>query len=82
MTTDQRGYTRPQGNGCDVGAVEAQFSSEYLNPTSGNNQQADENTQYASPLSVTITDTSTGAGVSGAQVIFTAPSQQFKYHLY
>ena len=74
VTTDQRGYARPQGNGCDVGAVEAQFSSEYLNPTSGNNQQADENTQYASPLSVTITDTSTGAGVSGAQVIFTAPS--------
>jgi hypothetical protein len=32
VTTDQRGVTRPQGNGCDIGAVEVEVSSVPLTP--------------------------------------------------
>lgn len=75
ITTDQRGVNRPKGNGCDVGAVEDQFSSEYLSKFSGDGQSAQEQTLYTSPLVVTVTDTSSGLAVpvSGVQVVFAAP---------
>jgi hypothetical protein len=75
VNLDQRGYTRPQGNGCDAGAVEVQFSPEFFVANSGNSQQAIVNTQYGAALSVNVYDNSSGSnvGVSGVQVVFTAP---------
>ena len=69
--TDQRGVTRPQGSGCDMGAFEVQPFS--LSVSGGDSQTAAINQAFASPLRVTVTGTGTDP-VAGGKVIFSAPA--------
>jgi len=48
---DQRGESRLAGNGCDIGAFEAQFT---LTAVSGDNQSTASGTAFAQPLEVAI----------------------------
>jgi Zn-dependent metalloprotease len=72
-TADQRGYTRVDT--CDIGAYEYAFSgiASRLVLAGGDNQRTPPLTPFANPLSVAVLDAA-GSPVSGAQVVFTAPS--------
>ena len=69
--TDQRGVARPQGDGCDMGAFEAQPFS--LSVTGGDNQTGLWNTAFADPLAVAVTGTGTDP-VAGGKVTFSGPT--------
>jgi len=69
--TDQRGVTRSQGIGCDMGAFEAQSFS--LSLTGGDGQSTLLNHTFADPLKVTVTGTGSDP-VVGGKVTFTAPA--------
>jgi len=71
VTTDQRGVSRPQGAGCDIGA----FESLGVHLTQmGNNQSAAVTAAFAQPLTVTVTSNDPGVGASGIPITFTAPT--------
>jgi hypothetical protein len=81
LTTDQRGFTRPVdlpdsaypnasgGDASDAGAVEVNYS---FNASAGTPQSAAVNTNFASQLQVTLTES--GRAVSGVTVTFNAPA--------
>ncbi len=81
LTTDQRGFTRPVdlpdsaypnasgGDASDAGAVEVNYS---FNASAGTPQSAAVNTDFASQLQVTLTES--GRAVSGVTVTFNAPA--------
>ncbi len=69
--TDQRGVTRPQGSGCDMGAFEAQPFS--LSVSGGDSQSAAIGHAFADPLQVTVSGTGTDP-VAGGNVTFSAPA--------
>jgi hypothetical protein len=68
ITTDQRGFTRPQGNAPDIGAVETNY---ILAATSGTPQSATVNAAFTNPLLATLTES--GQPVSGVPLTFSAP---------
>ncbi len=70
VTTDQRGISRPQGNGCDIGAFESQGAS--VRVAAGNGQTATVTTAFAVPLRVTATALDPGVSASGASLTFIA----------
>jgi hypothetical protein len=75
LEVDQRGVSRPQGAGCDLGAYE------YIVPgqphslllLSGDNQRIPMGFASQHPLSVAVID-GQGTPVSGVEVIFTTPT--------
>jgi hypothetical protein len=69
--TDERGVTRPQGSGCDMGAVEARPFTLVL--VSGDQQTAAANAPFANPLVVTV---SGDDPVTGGRVTFRAPDPE------
>jgi LPXTG-site transpeptidase (sortase) family protein len=69
LVTDQRGINRV-GN-CDLGAFESQGFS--LSVDSGNDQTANLNSPFGSPLVVGVTANAAIEPVNGGQVSFTAP---------
>jgi hypothetical protein len=77
IITDQRGVTRPQGIGCDIGAYEYAFSTPgpatSLAVLTGNNQVTSLNTPFSKPLRVVALDDQ-GNRVSGVTVTFMAPA--------
>jgi hypothetical protein len=69
--TDQRGITRPQVGGCDIGAVESQgFTLTY---NSGSGQSTLPGTAFANPLALTVSS-SAGEPVNGGLMVFTGPA--------
>jgi hypothetical protein len=70
--TDQRGITRPQGSGCDMGAFESQGF--VLAKTGGDNQAAAINTSFAAALSLAVTANNASEPVNGGIVTFTPPA--------
>lgn len=70
VTTDQRGISRPQQGTPDIGAFESQGFSVAL--SSGNNQSAIINTNFANPLAVTVSS-AFSEPVNGGRVMFTPP---------
>ncbi len=72
---DGRGVSRPQGEGCDIGAFEytAPGAAAYLGMLSGSGQRTAPNTPFGLPLRVFVVD-SIGSAVPGAEVTFTAPA--------
>lgn len=76
LTTDQRGITRPQGIGCDIGSYEYTFTTPgpatSLAILSGSGQLSQLNMVFSKPLRVVALD-SQGNRVSGVTVTFTAP---------
>ena len=68
---DQRGITRPQGAGCDMGAYESRGFT--LTKVSGDEQITLVNTVFAEPLVVGVGST-VGEPVDGGVVTFTAPA--------
>ncbi|MGO9471160.1 MAG: choice-of-anchor Q domain-containing protein, partial [Isosphaeraceae bacterium] len=71
ITTDQRGLPRIVNGVVDIGAVESQGYT--ITVSSGNNQQADVNTNFASSLVVLVTANNVDDPVSGGVVTFTPP---------
>jgi hypothetical protein len=69
--TDQRGSSRPQGSGCDIGAFESRGFS--LTKSGGDNQVAGVGTPFGSPLALTVASAH-GEPVDGGRVTLTAPS--------
>ncbi|HEX8097689.1 MAG TPA: choice-of-anchor Q domain-containing protein, partial [Pyrinomonadaceae bacterium] len=69
LTTDQRGFPRLIGPTVDIGSVEVNYS---FTVTSGTPQSATINSNFASPLKATLTES--GLPVSGVSVTFTAPA--------
>ena len=68
---DQRGISRPQGAGDDIGAFESRgFSVSIM----GSGQSAAVNTAFANPLAVMLSALDDGVPVGGATITFTAPS--------
>ncbi len=65
---DQRGLPRFIGGRADIGAVEPNYA---LAATGGTPQSTIINTNFASPMQATVTES--GNAVSGVTVIFTAP---------
>ncbi|MCA9734354.1 MAG: T9SS type A sorting domain-containing protein [Deferribacteres bacterium] len=70
-TTDQRGITRPQLGGIDMGAYESRGFT--MAVSGGNNQNTVINTSFSDPLAVTISS-SFGEPVDGGKVTFTPPA--------
>ena len=68
---DQRGITRPQGAGCDMGAYESRGFT--LTKVSGDEQITLVNTAFAEPLVVGVGST-VDEPVDGGVVTFTAPA--------
>ncbi len=68
LTTDARGYTRPQGTKCDAGAFESRGFAATI--TAGNNQRTLINTQFGSGASLTVSSANSEP-VAGGQVTFT-----------
>jgi len=68
--TDQRGITRLQGAGCDMGAYESRGFT--LTKNSGDDQAALVNTAFAEPLVVSVSS-AFDEPVDGGVVTFTAP---------
>ena len=66
---DQRGYTRPQGTHCDIGAFEANYA---LVATAGTPQSTTVGTAFGTNLAATLTEST--IPVSGVSVTFTAPA--------
>lgn len=77
LATDQRGITRPQGMGCDIGAYEHVFtdpgSATSLAVILGSGQVSFLNEAFPHPLRVVALDDQ-GNRVSGVTVTFTAPA--------
>jgi CSLREA domain-containing protein len=69
LTTDQRGLPRTVGGIADIGAVEVNYQ---IAATAGTPQSATANTDFASPLQATLTES--GRPVQGVTVTFTAPA--------
>jgi hypothetical protein len=67
-TIDQRGVTRPSA--CDIGAFESRGFT--LTKTGGDNQSTLVNTDFATPLTLSIAS-AFGEPVNGGQVTFTVP---------
>ena len=70
VTSDQRGVSRPQGSGCDIGAFESQGASVRI--VAGNGQVAPVTTAFAAPLRVVASALDPGVSGSGAPLTFTA----------
>jgi hypothetical protein len=70
--TDQRGVSRNQTAGNDIGAFESQGFT--IAVKSGNNQSAAVNTAFAAPLVVAVTAKNTVEPVAGGHVTFTISS--------
>ena len=68
LTTDQRGLPRVVGASVDVGSVEVNYS---FNATAGTPQSATVNTDFATQLQATLTES--GRAVPGVTVTFSAP---------
>ena len=75
LEEDQRGVSRPQGVGCDIGAYEytTPGSAATFGISEGTNQQTITLVPFSKPLVVYVTDSS-GSPVSGVDVTFTAPA--------
>jgi uncharacterized repeat protein (TIGR01451 family) len=81
LTADQRGLTRPVdlndasfanasgGDGSDIGAVEVNYA---ISATAGTPQSAFPDTNFATPLQATLTES--GLPVAGITVTFSAPA--------
>jgi len=70
--TDQRGISRPQGSGCDIGAFESQGFTLML---SGGEQSTLINTAFAEPLAITVTANVITEPVGpGGIISFTGPA--------
>ncbi len=69
LSTDQRGVWRPQGGACDIGAYESRGFA--LAKTGGDNQATMIDSAFATPLSVTLSETG-GSGLPGMVITFTA----------
>jgi CSLREA domain-containing protein len=69
--TDQRGIARPQQSTVDIGAFESRGFT--LTVSGGNNQSTTINTNFALPLSVSVTANGAGEPVDGGLVSFTPP---------
>ena len=76
LTTDQRGFARPQGTRCDIGAYEytniTTGAAASLAILSGSDQSSALNLAFSKPMRVVALD-SQGNRVSGITVTFTAP---------
>ena len=73
-STDQRGFARPQGSGCDIGSIEyIGNGTKSINILSGSNQESSINTAFFSTLVVLVLDEN-DSPVSGVNVTFTAPA--------
>jgi hypothetical protein len=70
--TDQRGLSRPQGTGCDIGAFESQGFS--LSGLTGTPQSTLATTAFGMPLGLSLTANASAELVDGGLVTFTAPS--------
>ena len=70
--TDQRGVTRPQGAGCDMGAFESRGFT--LSIAGGDSQSTGLTQAFANPLAVTVSSAS-NEPVVGGLVTFTPPAQ-------
>jgi hypothetical protein len=68
--TDQLGHLRPQGEACDIGAVEFGEKTMYL--VGGSSQTAYINTDFSEPLTLYLQDENLNP-VNGIEVTFTAP---------
>jgi len=76
LTTDQRGFNRTEGTGCDIGAYEADITAgpaTSLAVLSGNGQLSSPNTAFSEPLRAVALD-GQGNRVSGVNITFTAPA--------
>jgi uncharacterized repeat protein (TIGR01451 family) len=81
LTTDQRGFTRPVdlnnasfpnasgGDGSDIGAVEVNYA---ISATAGTPQSAFPNTDFATQLQATLTES--GLPAAGITITFSAPA--------
>jgi len=69
---DQRGFARPQGGACDIGAFESQGFT--LGDLTGTPQSALVNTDFAEPLGLAVTANQAIEPVDGGQVTFTPPA--------
>jgi hypothetical protein len=68
--TDQRGFARPQGAHCDIGAYEIGFS---LTKTGGDQQTTPLGMAFAQPLSVTLSENG-GSVLPSVTLTFTTPT--------
>jgi uncharacterized repeat protein (TIGR01451 family) len=69
LTTDQRGFARVVNTTVDIGAVEVNYA---INATAGTPQGTATNTNFATPLQATLTES--GLPVAGLTVTFSAPA--------
>gem|GEM_PF-918063 len=70
--TDQRGFARVVNGTIDIGAV--QFQGVTLAASAGTPQSTAAGTAFATPLTATATENTSGVAVSGVSMTFTAPS--------
>ncbi|MGA1285753.1 MAG: choice-of-anchor Q domain-containing protein, partial [Prochlorothrix sp.] len=71
-TTDQRGGSRITGTAVDLGAVE--FQGADLSVTAGSGQSTVVNTNFATPITVSATETTFGNPLRGSVVTLSAPT--------
>jgi hypothetical protein len=72
LTTDQRGFPRLAGSGCDAGSVE--FRGFTLTKTGGDGQSTRATTPFPSALVISLAANEAGGTVSGIPVTFSLPT--------